>query len=115
MITALIFVLLFVVLAAASVSAGVTHAVEGYEDDAGFHFGKPRREGLTKLFSEKSPWACLEKVDTNSGSFDVLCFLLVFEHHRGDLTQRAVAPRWVIKRLDIIEDGKLGVAAAGGN
>ena len=31
------------------------------------------------------------------------------------MTERAVAPRRVVERLDVIEDGKLGVAAASGN
>ncbi len=41
--------------------------------------------------------------------------ILVRRENSGDLTERAVEPRRVVERLDIIEDGKLCVAAAGGN
>src|SRR5664280_867186 len=40
---------------------------------------------------------------------------LIFEGHRGAVTEGAVAPPWVVERLDIIEDGKLSVAPGGEN
>jgi hypothetical protein len=33
--------------------------------------------------------------------------MLFFERHRGYVTERAVAPRRVVERLDVVEDGKL--------
>ena len=38
--------------------------------------------------------------------------MLFFEYHRGYIAERAVAPRRVVERLDVIEDGKLSVTAA---
>jgi len=37
--------------------------------------------------------------------------MLFFEYHRGYIAERAVAPRRVVERLDVIEDGKLSVTA----
>ena len=53
-------------------------------------------------------------MDTNLGGFDVF-LLLFFEYHRGNKTERAVAPRRVVERLEVVEDGKLSVLAAGGS
>jgi hypothetical protein len=39
--------------------------------------------------------------------------MMVFEGHRGEVTERAVASRWVIEGLDVVEDKQFGVAAAG--
>jgi len=52
----------------------------------------------------------LEKMDSGSGGFDVLFCVLVFERHRGEITQRAVAPRRVIEGFDVVEGGKRGGA-----
>ena len=37
---------------------------------------------------------------------------MIFEGHRGEVTEGAVASPWVVEGLDIVEDGKLRVAAA---
>lgn len=55
----------------------------------------------------ESDWACLEKVDTDSGHGCVLDGWLLFERHRGEVTERAVAPRTVIEAFDVIEDDRL--------
>ena len=41
--------------------------------------------------------------------------MLFFEYHRGYIAERAVAPRRGVERLDVVEDGKLGVVAADWN
>ena len=40
---------------------------------------------------------------------------MILERHRGEVTEGAVAPPWVVERLDIIEDGKLSFAPGGQN
>ena len=49
--------------------------------------------------------AQIAKVDTNLGGFDVVCFLLVFERRRGEIAERALVPRRVVERRDIVGDG----------
>ena len=41
--------------------------------------------------------------------------MLFFEYHGGYVTERGVAPLRVLKGLDVIKDGKLGVVAADWN
>ena len=35
-----------------------------------------------------------------------------FVFHRGEITQSAVEPFWVIERFDVIEDGRLGLVVS---
>ena len=52
-------------------------------------------------------WNCLEKMDAENRSFSLL-FVSLFKGHRGNTAERAVTPRSVVERLDVIEDGKFG-------
>src|SRR5205085_12308547 len=59
--------------------------------------------------------ACLEKMDSDSGRFAVFFRWLLFEGHRGEIAQRAVAPRRVVERFDVIEDDEFGGTSADGH
>ena len=53
------------------------------------------------------------KVNQESGGFGVVPVLAVSELRSGKTAWRAVALRWTIERLDIVEDGKLSMSAPG--
>ena len=69
-----------------------------------------RRFTSAVLWSQKRRcrgWACLEKVDTDLGRGCEVDGWLLFERHRGEVTERAVVPRTVVEAFDVIEDDRL--------
>jgi hypothetical protein len=70
---------------------------------------EPRMDAGARRFQASfRMWTCLGKMDAENGSLISLVVSL-FEGHRGNTAERAVAPRSVVERLDVVEDGKFSL------